>query len=113
MAIGSFLPICTLTMATAEPRWCALLWERLRDRIAEGAVDLLYVHSPDRLARRYAYQVLLLEEFGRHGVLVVFLNSPRGRSADEEMRVQVQAMFAEYERAKLMERYRRDKPVDA
>jgi site-specific DNA recombinase len=56
--------------------------ERLRDRIAEGAIDLLYVHSPDRLARRYAYQVLLLEEFSRHGVLVVFLNSPPGRSAE-------------------------------
>lgn len=83
--------------------------ERLRDRIAEGAVDLLYVHSPDRLARRYAYQVLLLEEFSRHGVLVVFLNSPPGRSAEEEMMVQVQGMFAEYERAKLMERYRRGK----
>ena len=32
--------------------------ERLRDVIAAGAIDRLYVHSPDRLARKYAYQVL-------------------------------------------------------
>src|SRR6478609_3823529 len=42
--------------------------ERLRDRIADGAIDVVYVHNPARLARRYAYQVLLLEEFAAHGV---------------------------------------------
>lgn len=52
--------------------------ERLRDRAAEGAIDLLYVHNPDRLARRYAYQVLLLEELSRNGVSVVFLQGPVG-----------------------------------
>src|SRR5947209_11829089 len=39
--------------------------ERLRDQVAQGALDRLYVHSPDRLARNFAYQVVLLEEFGR------------------------------------------------
>src|SRR5258708_35954396 len=39
--------------------------ERLRDAIAVGRVNRLYVHSPDRLARRYAHQVLLVEEIGR------------------------------------------------
>src|ERR687886_524032 len=42
--------------------------ERLRDLIAAGGVDRLYVHSPDRLARKYAYQVLLVDEFQRAGV---------------------------------------------
>lgn len=42
--------------------------ERLRDLVAAGAVDRLYVHSPDRLARKYAYQALLVEEFQRMGV---------------------------------------------
>ena len=41
--------------------------ERLRDLVAAGAVDRLYVHSPDRLARKYAYQVLLVDEFQRLG----------------------------------------------
>ncbi len=83
--------------------------ERLRDRAADGGIDVLYVHNPDRLARRYAYQVLLLEELSRHGVSVVFLQGPVGRSAEDELLVQVQGMIAEYERAKIMERCRRGK----
>lgn len=83
--------------------------ERLRDRAAEGGVDILYVHNPGRLARRYAYQVLLLEELSRYGVSVVFLQGPVGRSAEDELLVQVQGMIAEYQRAKIMERYRRGK----
>jgi site-specific DNA recombinase len=83
--------------------------ERLRDRVAEGGVDRLYVHSPDRLARRYAYQVLLLEEFARCGTEVIFLSGPAARTAEDELLVQVQGMIAEYERAKIIERSRRGK----
>src|SRR5262249_47857917 len=83
--------------------------ERLRDQAAAGAIDRLYVHSPDRLARKYAYQVLLLEELKRHGVEVVFLNREIGRSPEEDLLLQVQGMVAEYERAKILERSRRGK----
>ncbi|MGK3960066.1 recombinase family protein [Sorangium sp. So ce118] len=83
--------------------------ERLRDRIAEGSIDLLYVHNPDRLARRYAYQVLLLEEFAAHGVSVVFLQGASATNAEDALLVQVQGMIAEYERAKIVERCRRGK----
>ncbi len=83
--------------------------ERLRDLVASGGVDRLYVHSPDRLARKYAYQVLLLEELGSAAVEVVFLNHVAGHSPEEQLLVQVQGMVAEYERAKIMERSRRGK----
>jgi site-specific DNA recombinase len=83
--------------------------ERLRDLAAAGGVDRLYVHSPDRLARKYAYQVLLLEEFSRSGVEVIFLNHEIGRSPEDDLLLQVQGMIAEYERAKLIERQRRGK----
>lgn len=83
--------------------------ERLRDRVAEGAIDIVYVHSPDRLARRYAYQVLLLEEFAARGVAVVFLLGPSTNNAEDTLLVQVQGMLAEYERAKILERSRRGK----
>ena len=53
--------------------------ERLRDMAATGVIDRIYVHNPDRLARKYAYQVLLLDEFSRCGVEVFFLNHPLGR----------------------------------
>ncbi len=83
--------------------------ERLRDQAAAGAIDRLYVHSPDRLARRYAYQVLLVDELQRAGVELMFLNHPLGRTAEEELLLQVQGMVAEYERAKMLERSRRGK----
>ena len=83
--------------------------ERLRDVIAAGSVDRLYVHSPDRLARKYAYQVLLVDEFRRAGVEVIFLNRALGQSPEDDLLLQVQGMIAEYERAKIIERHRRGK----
>jgi site-specific DNA recombinase len=82
--------------------------ERLRDSTHCGAVDRLYVHSPDRLARKYVYQMLLLEEFAREGVQVVFLNhNPQDESAEGALLLQMQGMIAEYERAQILERTRR------
>ena len=81
--------------------------ERLRDAIAAGEIDRVYVLAPDRLARRYAYQVLLVEEFRRAGVEVVFLNRAIGGSAEDDLLLQVQGMIAEYERARILERSRR------
>jgi len=83
--------------------------ERLRDVVSLSALDRLYVHSPDRLARSYAHQVLLLEEFARAGVEVVFLNRPIGSSPEDNLLLQLQGMFAEYERARTLERSRRGK----
>jgi site-specific DNA recombinase len=83
--------------------------ERLRDVVAAGSVDRLYVHSPDRLARKYAYQVLLVDEFRRAGVAVIFLNRALGHSPEDDLLLQVQGMIAEYERAKIIERHRRGK----
>ena len=83
--------------------------ERLRDQVAQGAIDRLYVHSPDRLARNYAYQFLLLDEFRRAGVEVVFVNHALGQSPEDNLLLQVQGVIAEYERAKISERSRRGK----
>jgi len=84
--------------------------ERLRDRAAEGAFEVLLCHAPDRLARRYAYQVLLLEELARSGVEVVFAKEPeRDGTPEDELLRQFQGMIAEYERAQIAERTRRGK----
>jgi site-specific DNA recombinase len=81
--------------------------ERLRDQAAAGAIDRLYVHCPDRLARRYAYQVLLIDELQRYGVELIFLNRALSQGPEDELLLQVQGVVAEYERAKIMERARR------
>lgn len=81
--------------------------ERLRDQAAAGEIALLLIAAPDRLARQYAYQVVVLEELQQAGVEVVFLNHAFGHSPAEQMLLQMQGVFAEYERALITERTRR------
>jgi site-specific DNA recombinase len=82
--------------------------ERLRDLVTEGSVDRVYIHTPDRLARKYAYQVLLLEEFARAGVEVIFLHGTVGDDSPEGALLKgVQGVIAEYERIRILERTRR------
>ena len=83
--------------------------ERLRDLVCQVPVDVLLVYSPDRLARKYAYQALLIEEFARAGTAVVFVKGPRSDSPEDALLVQFQGMIAEYERAQILERTRRGK----
>src|SRR5437899_9658697 len=83
--------------------------EALRDLSAEGQIAAVLVYSPDRLSRKYAYQVLLTEELSRCGVEVIFLKAPAGATPEDQLVVQFQGMIAEYERAQIAERSRRGK----
>lgn len=83
--------------------------ERVRDLAAEGQIQAVLAYAPDRLSRKYAYQVLLIEEFARHGVETLFVKAPQGASAEDQLLVQFQGMIAEYERAQILERSRRGK----
>ena len=83
--------------------------DRLRDGAQAGAFDAVLVHSPDRLSRKYAYLILILEEFERFGTPVMFLEQPPPEDPHSALLVQIQGAVAEYERAKLAERYRRGK----
>jgi len=83
--------------------------ERLRDLAAEGQIAAVLVYSPDRLSRKYAYQVLLSEELSRCGVELTFLKAPAGATPEDQLLVQFQGMIAEYERAQIAERCRRGK----
>ena len=83
--------------------------ERVRDLVADGRIEAVLVHAPDRLSRRYAYQVLLIEEFDRQGVETVFLKAPSTKSPEDHLLLQFQGIIAEYERAQILERSRRGK----
>jgi len=83
--------------------------ERVRDLAAEGQIQVVLAYSPDRLSRKYAYQILLMEELARHGVETLFVKAPQGASAEDQLLVQFQGMIAEYERAQILERSRRGK----
>ena len=81
--------------------------DELRDHAREGRFDVVMVLCPDRLARKYAYQVLLMEELNRAGVEVHFCERPITDSPDDQLLLQIQGAIAEYERAKIAERSRR------
>lgn len=83
--------------------------DALRDGAEDGAFEVVGVLSPDRLARKYAYQVLLLEEMGRSGCEVVFVDRPISDDPNDQLLLQIRGAIAEYERALLGERFRRGK----
>ena len=81
--------------------------DALRDAARLRAFDAVLIHHPDRLARNYAYQVVLLEEFQQAGVAVIFLEQPPLDDPASRLLVQIQGAVAEYERTKIAERNRR------
>lgn len=84
--------------------------DRLRDLAAEGQFELVLCLSPDRLARQYAHQWVLMDELQRAGVRVVFVNQPDvSRDPQGQLFLGIQGLFAEYERAMITERLRRGK----
>ncbi len=83
--------------------------ERVRDLAAAGEIQAVLTLSPDRLSRKYAYQVLLMEELARQGVAMVFIKAPHTGTPEDELLLQFQGMIAEYERAQILERSRRGK----
>ena len=89
--------------------------DALRDAAETGLFEVVWCLSPDRLARSYAYQVLILDELARLGVAVRFTDAPGLDDQDPQAKLltQVQGVIAEYERAKIGERYRRGKPSRA
>jgi len=84
--------------------------DALRNDAEAGQLEAVWCLSPDRLARMYAYQVMVLDELARHSVTVFFHDTPP-LADDPQARLltQVQGIIAEYERAKIAERYRRGK----
>jgi site-specific DNA recombinase len=84
--------------------------DALRDAAEAGLFDNVWCLSPDRLARIYAYQVIVLDELARHGIKVRFTDAPPiDDDPQAKLLTQVQGVIAEYERAKIAERYRRGK----
>ena len=91
----------------SAPRLDRPALDRLRDAAEAGVLDGVLCLCADRLARAYAYQVLILEELERFGVSVRFLEGPaHGDDPQARLLVQMQGVIAEYEKAKIAELYR-------
>ena len=87
--------------------------DRMRDDAERGRFEKVLILDPDRLSRKYAYQVLLLEEFEKRNIGIEFLNHKIGESPEDALFLQIQGAVAEYEKAKLIERSRRGRLAQA
>jgi site-specific DNA recombinase len=83
--------------------------DALRDKAAAGEIDRILVLNPDRLARKYAHQLMLVEEFKKLGVEITFVNRQIASSPEDQLLLQIQGVISEYEREKIVERHRRGK----
>jgi site-specific DNA recombinase len=81
--------------------------DRLRDAAAGARLDRLLITAPDRLARNYVHQVLLVEELQGHGAVVEFLDRPMSHDPHDQLLLQIRGAVAEYERTLIAERMRR------
>jgi site-specific DNA recombinase len=81
--------------------------DRLRDRAGMAAFDRVVLTDPDRLARNYVHQVLLLDELQKHGCRVEFLDRPMSQDPHDQLLLQIRGAVAEYERTLIAERTRR------
>jgi site-specific DNA recombinase len=81
--------------------------DRLRHGAQRGEFDAVVVLSPERLAREYAHQWLLIEELTKLHIHMRFLYNPFGDTPQGKLLTQMQGMMAEYERAQILERTRR------
>lgn len=72
------------------------------------AIECVLIYSTDRLARNYTHQLILLEEFKKHGVLICFLKNPPAKDTLEAIIFNhCPGIFAKYERALILDRSRR------
>jgi site-specific DNA recombinase len=81
--------------------------DRLRDCAAGRRLDIVLITAPDRLARNYVHQVLLLEELQGYGCEVRFLDRPMSQDPHDQLLLQIRGAVAEYERTLITERMRR------
>src|SRR5881396_4270243 len=81
--------------------------DALRDHAARAAFDVVLVAAPDRLARNFVHQMVVLEELERRGVRVVFCDRPLSDDPHEQLVTQIRGAVAEYERTLIADRMRR------
>lgn len=81
--------------------------DQLRDRVGAREIDCIVITAPDRLARNYVHQMLLLEEWEKYGCRVEFLDRPISQDPHDQLLLQIRGAVAEYERTLIADRMRR------
>lgn len=80
--------------------------DRLRMDAKKKIWEGVLIYDPDRLARRYSYQELVMDELREAGVEVIFVTTSTPKNEEDKILYGVKGLFAQYERAKISERFR-------
>jgi site-specific DNA recombinase len=81
--------------------------DALRDHVARAEFDAVVITAPDRLARRFVHQMVVLEEWERAGLQVVVIDRPPSHDPHEQLVTHIRGAVAEYERTLIADRMRR------
>lgn len=82
--------------------------DRLREQAAMAVFEQVLITAPDRLARKYVHQVLLIDEFAKLGCGIEFLERPmKDDDPHDQLLLQIRGAVAEYERNLIADRMRR------
>lgn len=71
--------------------------DRLREQIGRAMFDRVVITAPDRLARNYVHQMLLIEEFEQSGCQVVFVDRPMSYDPHDQLLLQIRGAVSEHE----------------
>ena len=80
--------------------------DQLRQDVKNKIWEAVLIYDPDRLARRYSYQELVMDELREAGIEILFVTTPAPKNGEEQILHGVKGLFAEYERVKIAERFR-------
>jgi len=81
--------------------------DRLRDDAKKKIFEKIVIHSPDRLSRDYVNQRVIMDELKNNTIEIEFLNKKISDSAEDQLLLGIEGLFAEYEKTKIKERVRR------
>ncbi len=80
--------------------------DRMRSDARDKKFDILYVYDRGRLARKFVYQEIVIEELKGLDLQFKSLHDINGETPEEQLMGSVMGVFHEYERMKITERFR-------
>jgi site-specific DNA recombinase len=80
--------------------------DQLREDAKKKLWQAVLIYDPDRLARRYSFQELVMDELRELGIETLFVTVSPSRNHEDRLMYGVRGIFAEYERTKIAERFR-------
>jgi site-specific DNA recombinase len=81
--------------------------DQVRDLAQERNIDGVLILSLDRLSRKQAHQIILMEEFKKLDIQLFITDQNVNDTPENNLMLQIQGALAEYERTKILDRMRR------